>query len=411
MPKGPRYMCGALRRAANESSLCRFVEGRVGSSAATLLRRPAVVMRSSTPSSYESLCSLCAFTTRLACTTLGVALLSSAGCGGEADPESAAIISADVDSRAGTGEQVLAAQRAERAKAQSVIRVNERLESIEAAHASEQARWTRSMHKRAAKLAKSRHRSSKAGLAKILASPHRKPAHRERDQFRHPMATLRFLGLRPGDRVLEAGSGAGWYSEIIAPLVARSGQLTITSADPDAPPESMARAYARRTELMLERSPALFGGVELRPVRGTPTAAQLGEAESVDLALAIREMHGWHRRGQMQAYLESIFEVLAPGGRFGVVQHRAADGADPDESAKSGYLPEAWLVRQVEAAGFRLAARSEINANPRDDRNHPHGVWSLPPSLAGGEASAEAMRAIGESDRMTLRFVKPKSNT
>ncbi len=167
----------------------------------------------------------------------------------------------------------------------------------------------------------------------------------------------------------------------------------------------MRTVYGMRLGLFLAKSPELYGDVQVVAI-DPPNRLDLGVEGTADAVLAIREMHNWYRSGAMDAYLAAVHTALKDGGVLGVVQHRAAAGSSPDDSAKSGYLPEAWLVETVEAAGFKLAGKSEINANPKDTKDYESGVWTLPPNYALGETDKDKYTAIGESDRMTLKFVK-----
>jgi predicted methyltransferase len=163
--------------------------------------------------------------------------------------------------------------------------------------------------------------------------------------------------------------------------------------------------YGSRQKAWLGKSDDLFGKVT--PFQITePEKLALGAPGSADLVLAIREMHNWQRRGQLEGYLGAIATVLAPGGTFGVVQHRAPADAKAEESAEKGYLPEAWVIAKVEAAGLKLAEKSEINANAKDTKDYEKGVWTLPPNFREGDTDKPKYEAIGESDRMTLRFTK-----
>lgn len=283
--------------------------------------------------------------------------------------------------------------------------VAEQIAAFEAAHAEESARWTPELTQQAAELAAMRFDDTGTALATILASEHRAPASRARDVHRHPAETLSFFGLQPDSTVVELGAGSGWYTEILAPLLAARGELRAVTFDPDGDPTSMLTAYGKRFALFLSRSPELYGSVQ--PVYITPPAPpSLGPAASADLVLVVREMHNWHRGGALDAYLASVHEVLKDGGILGVVQHRAPEGADVDAFAEKGYLPQAWLVERVEAAGFELADSSEINANPKDTKDYEPGVWALPPTLRLGDVDRARYEAIGESDRMTLKFRK-----
>jgi predicted methyltransferase len=204
--------------------------------------------------------------------------------------------------------------------------------------------------------------------------------------------------------VVEYGPGAGWYTEILAPLLSAQGKLWVTTADPAGPPEVRATFYAERLDLFLKKSPELYGqvGRAISP----PEAPRLDLKDEVDLALVIRGMHGMVRRDQLGIWLDEIHKSLKEGGTLGVVQHRALDGADPKKSADSGYLPEAWLIEQITAHGYELSEKSELLANPQDTTDHPEGVWTLPPTLRLGEQDRAKYEKIGESDRMLLRFKK-----
>ena len=295
-----------------------------------------------------------------------------------------------------TAEEVAAAEAAQRQQAE--------WQQMEAAAQAEQARFTPELRQEVQALANTKWETSRAGLQKILSSNHRRPGHAARDAVRHPLETLEFFGLKPTMSVLEYGPGEGWYTELLAPLLAQGGSLAVTVTDPNGPREDRSTFYGRRTQLMLDKSPELFGKVERVVVDSKQPSL---EAEGkYDLVLVIRGMHGWARQGKTATWLGEIHQALKPGGVHGVVQHRAAAGADPQTSAEGGYLPEAWVIEQVQAAGFKLQAKSEVNANPKDTKDHPDGVWSLPPTLRQGDGDRAKYEAIGESDRMTLKFVK-----
>lgn len=268
----------------------------------------------------------------------------------------------------------------------------------------ELARWTPELRAKAQALATKKYGSLQAAVAAAQAGEHRKPGHRERDVYRHPAETLQFFGLKPTHTVLEYGPGEGWYTELLAPILASQGRLIVTSTDPKGPEDVRATLYAERLDRFLSKSPEIYGKVE-RAIFD-PASPKLGLEGTVDVALVIRGMHGWVRDDKVDLWLGEIHKALKPGGTLGIVQHRAAPGADPKESAPSGYLPEAFVVERVEANGFKLAGRSEVNANPKDTRDHEGGVWALPPSLRNGDKDREKYLAIGESDRMTLRFTK-----
>lgn len=250
--------------------------------------------------------------------------------------------------------------------------------------------------------------TSPAGREKLeqaVASAQRAPESRARDAHRHPQETLAFFGIEPDMHVLELWPGGAWYTEILAELLAPAGRLSVTNFDPDGPADRPATRYARELDAKLKGDPRLarVQVVEIAP----PDRLALGDADSYDLALTFRNNHGWVNGGYHDAVYREVFRVLKPGGVLGVVQHRAKEGADPAVSAKTGYLPESFVIEAAQRAGFELAGRSEINANPRDTKDYAEGVWTLPPSYRLGEQDRAKYEAIGESDRMTLRFVKP----
>jgi predicted methyltransferase len=271
--------------------------------------------------------------------------------------------------------------------------------------AKEAERWNEDLKKQAAALVEKKHKNAAAALKAIVASPIRVPGNSDRDKHRHPVETLTFFGIQPNMTVIEVGTGAGWYTEILAPLLAREGKLVAVTYDPDGPPESGRTVYGKRTKLFLAKSPEVFGKVELAIIN-PPDKLEFGAPGSADLVIAAREMHNWTRRGEIDKYLASIHQVLKDGGKLGVEQHRAAAGGKAEETAEKGYLPEEWLIQKIESAGFKLEEKAEINANPKDTKDYEKGVWTLPPNYTEGDRDKEKYTAIGESDRMTLRFVK-----
>lgn len=276
----------------------------------------------------------------------------------------------------------------------------------EAEAKAEDTRFTPEIKAEAKKLAEKKHASLDAALKEILAGKHRVPKNVERDKYRHPQETLKFFGLTPKMTVLEYGPGEGWWTELLAPTLATQGKLLVTTTDPKGPPEARSTFYAQRLSRFLERSPELYGKVEKIVI--DPKNPKFGLENKVDLVIVMRSMHGLHRDKLLPGFLAEVFTALKPGGVLGVEQHRAKPDADPDKSAPQGYLPEAFVIKQAEAAGFKLEGKSEVNANPKDTKDHPEGVWTLPPTLELGEKDKDKYMAIGESDRMTLKFVKPK---
>ena len=248
-----------------------------------------------------------------------------------------------------------------------------------------------------------------AALQAAIAGDWRSDANRARDQYRHPAETLAFFGLAPGQTVVEITPGGGWYAEILAPYLRGNGTYVAAIVDPATLPEGGGRNYQQRSKDGLAKrfaeAPAQFDAATV--VGYDPAAPKFGEPGSADLVVTFRNVHNWRGNGQAEGMFQGFFDVLKPGGVLGVVDHRA--NADVAADDKSGYVGEAQVIAMAEAAGFRLDAKSEVNANPKDTKDHPNGVWTLPPGNNHDPEDAEKYRAIGESDRMTLRFVKPAS--
>lgn len=249
--------------------------------------------------------------------------------------------------------------------------------------------------------------AAESALEKALAGAHRSEANRARDVHRHPRETLLFFGLEPHMHVVEITPGGGWYTEVLAPVLREKGRLYAAHYYVD---ESTHRYYQKGRAAYLDklaRDPAIYDKVVVTSI-DAPKHVDIAPKASADLVLTFRNVHNWTAAGNDQAMFRAFFDALKPGGVLGVVEHRAKEGTPLPEMKRSGYMTEAYVIQLAETAGFKLAARSEINANAKDTRDHPRGVWSLPPTLRGGAEDRERFLAIGESDRMTLRFVKPK---
>jgi len=239
-----------------------------------------------------------------------------------------------------------------------------------------------------------------ATIEEAITSEFRTPQNKERDAYRHPLETLKFFGLEPGMRVIEVSPGKGWYSEIIAPLLTAKGEFLPAVQDPGNS-EYMQKAVGAYKEWFAAKPTvkATFIPFEL--------GAPLVVTEPVDMVLTFRNVHNWMSQNKAQEAFKSFFVALKPGGILGVVEHRADPKKKQDPKGKSGYVKESEVIRMATAAGFKLDAKSEINANPKDTKDYPDGVWTLPPSLSKGDADRQKYIDIGESDRMTLRFIKP----
>ena len=242
-------------------------------------------------------------------------------------------------------------------------------------------------------------------LKAAIASPARTPANAARDGARHPYETLTFFGIKPTMTVVELAPGGGWYTEILAPYLRDHGKL-IAAGDSLTSADEGSRRGAANFKKKLDANPALFGKVQMG-VFEHPTTIDYAAPNSVDMVLTFRNLHNWTDGGddKLKATLAKVYTSLKPGGVLGVVDHRLP-AAKPD-GATAGYLHEAYVIKLIESAGFKLAAKSEVNANPKDTADHAKGVWALPPVLANKEVDKAKYLAIGESDRMTLKFVKP----
>jgi len=249
-----------------------------------------------------------------------------------------------------------------------------------------------------------------SAVTAALAGEWRSPQNKARDQYRHPRQTLQFFGVSPDKTVIEITPGAGWYTEVLAPVLKEKGQYVAALNDATKMPNERSQAFYAKMNADLKAkvagNTAVFGTPAF--VEIDPAAPVLGETGSADTVLTFRNVHNWVMADQEAAMFEAFFEVLKPGGVLGVVEHRAQADAEFEKIKKSGYLPEEYVINLALKAGFVLDARSEINANPKDTKDHPGGVWNLPPTLSQKEKDREKFVAIGESDRMTLRFKKPK---
>ncbi|MBD1586202.1 class I SAM-dependent methyltransferase [Pseudomonas typographi] len=236
---------------------------------------------------------------------------------------------------------------------------------------------------------------SEAQYAQVLAGPWRAPENRARDGYRHPQQTLSFFGLAPTQTVIEITPGNGWYSEVLAPLLKDRGQYIAAVQAPGSP--ALAQKFAA--------DPTRYGNV--RSLLFDPKAPVFGPPASADLVLTFRNVHNWVMADTAPAMFAAFFKALKPGGVLGVVDHRGPAGESLEAIKRSGYLPTTYVIELARQAGFQLQGQSEVNANPKDSKDYPAGVWTLPPVLRLGEQDRARYLAIGESDRFTLRFVKP----
>lgn len=244
------------------------------------------------------------------------------------------------------------------------------------------------------------------GLEAVVAGAHRSPENKARDVYRHPVETLRFFGLEPDMQIVEISPGGGWYTEILAPYVNERGGYTAAGFPADASAAYQVRLRQALAEKFAAR-PDLYGNAKVTEF-APPRKVAIAPPGSADMVLTFRNVHNWMAAGALDEAFASFYRALKPGGVLGVVEHRASTAAPQDPTAPTGYVRQDYLVAAAERAGFKLDATSEINANPRDTKDHPAGVWTLPPTLRLKDQDRDKYVAVGESDRMTLRFVKPK---
>ena len=249
------------------------------------------------------------------------------------------------------------------------------------------------------------------GFDKIMAGEHRSAANRARDAFRHPKETLAFFGVKPDSIVVETFPGAGWYTELLAPYLRDKGRLIVAY-----PAESVRgiKSYQEK----LGAKPNIYDKVkivrigapaalDIRPDGANSGANAVVNAGGADFVLTFRYVHNWIDDDNVDVFMKSFYDALKPGGVLGLVEHRAKPGSKLKEAIDLGYVTEEYVIKHALMAGFKLDAKSEINANQKDTKDYKSGVWTLPPSFADKEVDRAKYVAIGESDRMTLRFVKP----
>jgi predicted methyltransferase len=249
--------------------------------------------------------------------------------------------------------------------------------------------------------------ATEAKVRASLAGAQRTDAEKARDVHRHPLETLSFFGLRDDMTVVELSPGGGWYTSVLAPVLRERGKLIIATGDPNGDPKSEETQLAQMIAGRLHKSPDVFDKVETAVIH--ENAVVLGPPESASMVLTFRNFHNWVGTPWMDGLLAASFAVLKHGGVLGVTDHRARPGTavDPKVIDQTGYVPEDYVIQTIERAGFRLAGKSEVNANPKDTKDYPKGVWTLPPTYELGQTDHAKFEAIGESDRMTLRFEKP----
>ncbi len=248
--------------------------------------------------------------------------------------------------------------------------------------------------------------SAKQAIAAAVSGEHRAAIETARDIYRHPQETLLFFGLQPGMTVVEMWPGGGWYTAILAPALGAEGRL-IAATYSEAPPDYRPRVY-RQFLNRLEANATVYGNVEPH-LYEPPKRTGLGPAASADMVVTFRNAHNWINHDIAETVFADIYAVLKPGGILGFVQHRGKEDWDVEDSAPQGYVPESAIITLAEKTGFALEASSDVNANPKDVKDYQKGVWSLPPTYRLEDEDREFYASIGESDRMTLKFVKPEN--
>ncbi len=241
-------------------------------------------------------------------------------------------------------------------------------------------------------------------LQAAIANPKRTAAFVKRDVARHPQEELEFFGLRPDMTVVEVSPGRGYWTEILAPYLKAAGTYYVAVPPPNDPEAPAPGKDAFRKKLAAE--PVTYGKITLTELG--PDHYTVAPADTVDLIVTFRNLHNWVEGGYAPAALEGFFRALKPGGILGIEDHRARGDVPQDPKAKNGYVRQDYTIELVKKAGFEFVGSSEINANPRDTKDWPQGVWTLPPTLALKDKDRDKYIAIGEADNYVLKFRKPK---
>jgi predicted methyltransferase len=242
-------------------------------------------------------------------------------------------------------------------------------------------------------------------IDKVLAGEHRTPSNVNRDKFRHPKETLLFFGLSPEQSVVEITPGFGWYAEILAPLLRDKGQYYYTSYKLHKDINPFFIKMEQKFKEKMKLNPNIYE--KLRWVHFKSNQPDFVPDGPVDMVLTFRNVHNWAKAGTAESMFAGFNKALKPGGVLGLIEHRAKPSTPIEQQIKSGYMTVEYVVKLAEKNGFRLEASSEINANPNDSSDHPGGVWNLLPNLRDiTDENTEVMTQIGESDRMTLKFIK-----
>ncbi len=240
-------------------------------------------------------------------------------------------------------------------------------------------------------------------LGQWLSAPHRTPGNVVRDVHRHPVDTLSFFGVKDNSTVVEILPGSrGYYLEILAPYLKARGVYIAANRDELAAPQYF--ADHKKFLARLKEDAALFEKVQV--TKFNAKRHEIAPPASADFVLTFRNLHNWIERNEIDGALRAFYKALKPGGVLGVVDHRGRTDMSQEAQMKLGYVREDVAIKLIEKAGFKLTATSEVNANPKDTKDYPDGVWTLPPSYRLGEKDRAKYQAIGESDRFTHRYVR-----
>jgi predicted methyltransferase len=243
------------------------------------------------------------------------------------------------------------------------------------------------------------------GLKQAIAGKHRAQEHKARDKYRHPQQTLEFFEVKNNMTVVEVWPADGWYTEILAPYLKSDGKLIAAQFSPDAELPYHKNTLHRYID-KLKSQANLYGDVELTVLQ-PPEHLEIAPAGSADRVLTFRNVHNWMKNDQAASVFKAMFNALKPGGILGVVEHRSNNLKPQDPKAASGYVSEDYVIALARNAGFEFLAKSNINANSKDTKNYPEGVWVLPPTLTLKDKDRKKYVSIGDSDRMTIKFIKP----
>ncbi|NOT11292.1 MAG: class I SAM-dependent methyltransferase [Methylococcaceae bacterium] len=243
-------------------------------------------------------------------------------------------------------------------------------------------------------------------LRHVLDGKQRSAEHKARDKYRHPQQTLEFFDVRDNMTVVEIWPGEGWYTEIMAPYLRKHGKLYAAHFSRQADNDYFKSSRAH-FENKLKKSPKIYDKVKLTVLQ-PPEHVLIAPDGSADRVLTFRNVHNWMKNDQAPVVFKAMFNALKPGGILGIVEHRNSTAKPQDPKAMSGYVTEDYLIALARNTGFEFLAKSEVNANSKDTKDYPDGVWTLPPTLRLNEKDRKKYLKIGESDRMTIKFIKPK---